>query len=144
MNRREALRSLSLSMGYVVAVPAVMNMLESCTEDAETWTAVFLTDEEKHLVTHLVDIILPSSAIPGGLDLNLPQFIDMMCKDVMKASDQEMFHQGSQVFSERFSERFNKDMIKAKKDEVLALFAEYFDKSADESGIILQEQRNSL
>lgn len=143
MNRREALRSLSLSMGYVVAVPAVMNMLESCTEDAETWTAVFLTDKEKHLVTHLVDIILPSSAIPGGLDLNLPQFIDMMCKDVMKASDQEMFHQGSQVFSERFTERFNKDMIKANKEEVLALFAEYFDKSADESGIILQEQRKN-
>lgn len=143
MNRREALRSLSLGMGYVVAVPAVMNMLESCTQDKETWSSVFLTDKEKHMVVHLVDIILPSSDIPGGLDVNLPQFIDMMCMDVMNESDKEMFHQGSHVFAERFRENFNKDIAKAKKKEILELFAGYFDKTAEESRIVFQEQRKN-
>ena len=144
MNRREALKGLTLGMGYVVAVPTVISMLESCAAETETWPAVFLTDKEKHVVVQLVDIILPATDIPGGLDVNLPQFVDMMCKDVMKASDQEMFHQGSQVFAERFKEKFNKDIIKSKKKEVLALFSGYFDKSPEETSIILRKQSVSL
>lgn len=144
MNRREALKGLTLGMGYVVAVPTVMSMLESCATETETWPAVFLTDKEKHMVVQLVDIILPASDIPGGLDINLPQFIDMMCKDVLNASDQELFHQGSQVFAERFTEKFDKDIIRAKKKEVLALFSGYFDKSADESSVILNTQRKNV
>lgn len=144
MNRREALKGLTLGMGYVVAVPTVMSMLESCATETETWPAVFLTDKEKHMVVQLVDIILPASDIPGGLDINLPQFIDMMCKDVLNTSDQEMFHQGSQVFAERFTEKFDKDIIKAKKKEVLALFSGYFDKSTDESSVILNTQRKNV
>lgn len=144
MNRREALKGLTLGMGYVVAVPTVMSMLESCATETETWPAVFLTDKEKHMVVQLVDIILPASDIPGGLDINLPQFIDMMCKDVLNESDQELFHQGSQVFAERFTKKFDKDIIRAKKKEVLELFSVYFDKSADESSVILNTQRKNI
>lgn len=144
MNRRAALKGLTLGMGYVVAVPTVMSMLESCATETETWPAVFLTDKEKHMVVELVDIILPASDIPGGLDVNLPQFIDMMCKDVLNASDQEMFHQGSQVFAERFTKKFDKDIVKGKKKDILDLFSSYFDKNAEESSEILKTQRKNI
>jgi hypothetical protein len=144
MNRREAIKGMSLSLGYVVAAPAVMGILESCTGETQMWTSVFFTDNEKNVVVQLVDIILPSSDTPGGLELNLPQFIDMMCNDVMTASDKDIFHQGSQVFSERFSKRFHKEITKAKKKEVLALFGAYFDKTPEESGIILEQQKKRI
>jgi hypothetical protein len=92
----------------------------------------------------LVDIILPSSDIPGGLELNLPQFIDMMCKDVMTASDKDAFHQGSRIFSDRFSKRFHKEITKAKKKEVLELFGAYFDKTPEETKIIVEQQKTRI
>ncbi len=144
MNRREALRGLSLSLGYAVSVPSVLSVLQACSVENESWTSVFLTESEKNIVTQLVDIILPSSDIPGGLEINLPQFVDMMCKDVMTKSDQEIFHQGSDVFSKRFKLRFNKDIRKAKKHEVLEVFANYFDKTPAESKQILEKQKKNI
>ena len=144
MNRREALRGLSLSLGYAVSVPSVLSVLQACSVENESWTSVFLTENEKNMVTQLVDIILPSSDIPGGLEINLPQFVDMMCKDVMIKSDQDIFHQGSEVFSKRFKLRFNKDIKKAKKQEVLEVFAEYFDKTPSESKKILEKQKKNI
>ena len=144
MNRREALRGLSLSLGYAVSVPTVLSVLQACSVENESWTSVFLTENEKNMVTQLVDIILPSSDIPGGLEMNLPQFIDMMCKDVMIKSDQDIFHQGSEVFANRFKLKFNKDIIKAKKKEVLDVFSAYFDKTPAESRKILEKQKKNI
>jgi len=144
MNRREALRGLSLSLGYAVSVPSVLSVLQACSVENEPWTSVFLTENEKNMVTQLVDIILPTSDIPGGLEINLPHFVDMMCKDVMTKSDQEIFHQGSEVFSERFKLSFDKDIRKAKKDEVLEVFANYFDKTPAESKNILEKQKKNI
>lgn len=144
MNRREALRGLSLSLGYAVSVPSVLSVLQACSVENESWTSVFFTESEKNMATQLVDIILPSSDIPGGLDINLPQFVDMMCKDVLTKSDQDIFHQGSDVFAEKFKLRYDKDIIKAKKHEVLELFAMYFDKTPAESKIILDNQKKNI
>ena len=144
MNRREALRGLSLSLGYAVSVPTVLSVLQACSVENESWTSVFLTENEKNMVTQLVDIILPSSDIPGGLEMNLPQFIDMMCKDVMIKSDQDIFHQGSEVFANRFKLKFNKEIIKAKKKEVLEVFSAYFDKTPAESRKILEKQKKNI
>ncbi len=136
MNRRDVLKGLTLSLGYAVATPTALSMLQSCSEKSEKWNAVFLNEAEKNMVTHLVDIILPQTDTPGGLDLNLPQFIDLMCNDVLYPADQELFHQGSQVFAKRFNKKFKRDLQKATKEEIMTLFAFYFDKDASESAAI--------
>lgn len=136
MNRRDVLKGLTLSLGYAVATPAALSMLQSCTQKSEQWKTVFLNGQEKNMVTHLVDIILPKTDTPGGLDVNLPQFIDLMCHDVLYPSDQELFHRGSEVFAVRFRKKFKKDLEKASRDEVLTLFGFYFDKDASEAAAI--------
>jgi hypothetical protein len=60
MDRRTALKNLSLSLGYVVSAPTLMNMLSSCTANPVTWQPVFFNEPERNLVIHLVDIIIPS------------------------------------------------------------------------------------
>lgn len=136
MNRRDVLKGLTLSLGYAVATPTALSMLQSCTQKSEDWKTVFLNEEEKNMVTHLVDIILPKTDTPGGLEINLPQFIDLMCHDVLYPFDQELFRQGSKVFASRFRKKFKKDLEKASRDEVLNLFAFYFDKDASEAADI--------
>ena len=88
MKRREAIKDLSLGIGYVVSAPAVLGILESCSNPEPSWTADFLCDELKPMVIHLVDIFLPSSDIPCGVELNLPQFIVKMCADILVKKDQ--------------------------------------------------------
>ena len=136
MNRRDTIKGIALSLGYVVAAPTVMGVLESCTSKSKTWSAVYFTEKEQHFVTYLVDIILPSTDTPGGLDVNLPQFVDMMSQDMFSADEKNVFKEGSEIFASRFSEKFGKDISVSNKKEVAELFAVYFDLPPKEQGKI--------
>ncbi len=141
MNRRTALKNLTLSIGYVISAPTIMSVLSSCTEDADTWKPVFLSESEKHIVTHLVDIILPSSDLPGGLDVNIPQFIDIMYLDTETEMKKKQFRKGASFFANKFKEMFRKNVIKGKKEDIQKLFSSYFDLSDEKTQEILKEQK---
>lgn len=144
MNRRKAIKELGLSLGYVVSAPALIGVLQSCEENKENWTALFFNENEKRVVSYLVDILLPASDTPGGLDLNLQQFIDMMCQDILEGPDKDLFHQGSDIFGSRFKEMFNKDILKAKKKEVKELFSVYFDLDEAQTNKVRALQNQNL
>jgi hypothetical protein len=144
MNRRTALKNLTLSLGYVVSVPTILSAFSSCTEKEATWQPLFLSEQEKFMVTNLVDIILPTSDILGGLDVNIPQFIDKMYHDIAIEPNKEIFQQGGAIFATKFQEKFQKKITKGDKAEIEDLFADYFDVSAEVSKKILWEQRKEL
>ncbi len=144
MNRRDLIKGLSLTFGYAVAAPTVLSVLESCSSKEQSWNPVFLNESEKHYISHLVDIILPVTDIPGGLDVNLPQFIDMMSQDMLKPEEKELFKDGSEIFAQRFREKFNKDIAVSDKEEVAEIFAIYFDLQAADQSKILRRQAMSL
>lgn len=141
MNRRTALKNLTMSLGYTVAAPTIFNMLSSCTAEAETWVPLFLSPEEKHMVTHLVDIILPATDTPGALDVNVPQFLDLMYNDIEKKENQDIFKKGASLFAEKFKSQFTSEATKGDKEQFETLLAAHFNISDDETGTILKEQR---
>jgi hypothetical protein len=143
MNRRTALKNLTLSIGYVVSVPTIMSTLSSCNEKVATWQPLFLSEQEKFMVTHLVDIILPTSDIPGGLDVNIPKFMDKMYQEIELESNQKAFRQGGEIFAIKFGDRYGKKIMKGNKNEIQDLFAHYFVISKEETDKVLQEQRKS-
>jgi len=145
MNRRDIIKGLGLTFGYVVAAPSVLSILESCsTKKEDSWEAVFFNGNEKHYINHLVDIIMPATDTPGGLEVNLPQFIDMMCHDMLKPDEQEVFKDGSLIFSQRFKARFKLDIGDSSKDELSAIFANYFDLESDAQSKVLKRQAMNL
>ncbi|AUP80028.1 gluconate 2-dehydrogenase subunit 3 family protein [Flavivirga eckloniae] len=91
MDRRSALKNLTMGLGYSIAAPTIFNVLSSCNAEKESWTPLFLSKEEKHIVTHLADIILPASDTPGALDVNIPQFLDVMYHDIEKKTKSGSF-----------------------------------------------------
>ncbi len=141
MKRREAIKNLSLGIGYVVSAPAVLGILESCSKPEKGWEAVFLGEELKPIVNHLVDIILPRSESPGGLDLNLPQFIDRMCADILTKTDRELVLRGGSLFAERVASHTGRAVIKADRKEVKEVFEFYFDLSPEEQKAVLDRQQ---
>ena len=141
MNRRTALKNLSMSLGYTVAAPTIFNMLSSCTAETNTWSPLFLSSDEKYIVTHLADIIIPVSDTPGALDVNVPQFLDMMYHDIERKGNQDIFKQGALVFAKKFKSKFDSEVIKGKKEQFETLLASYFKISDDASEAILAEQK---
>lgn len=132
MNRRDIVKGLALSLGYAVAAPTVISVLESCSLNKKSWPALYFSDQEKHYVTHLVDIILPKTDLPGGLEVNLPQFIDMMSHDMYNPEEKIVFKAGSAIFAQKFLDKFGKDIGSSTKTEVKELFVLFFDLSQEE------------
>ena len=141
MNRRNAIKNLTLSLGYVVATPTIMSVLSSCNEDVATWKPLFFSEEQQHLVTNLAAIILPSSNVPGAIDVNVPQFIDKMYMNIELKKNQHNFMQGASIFAERFKSMFGKKAIKGSEVDIKKLFATYFNLSENETQKIVKEQR---
>lgn len=133
-----------MSIGYTVAAPTIMNVLVSCSNESSTWPAQFFSEEEKYMVTHLVDIILPSDEkAPGAIDINIPQFIDKMYHDIELDTNKDYFKKGAQLFANTFLKSKGKNILKANKDDFNALVTEYFDVSDEASKNIFNLQRKA-
>ena len=143
MDRRKALKNLTYSLGYAVATPTIFSILSSCTSEVETWKPVYFTEVQKHMVTHLVDIIIPATDVAGGLDVNVPQFMDLMYKDIEQENNQNSFQKGAVIFQKKFESQFSKEILKGEKEEIQELFESYFVISEDETKRILKEQKRS-
>ena len=141
MNRRTALKNLTMSLGYTVAAPTIFNMLSSCTAEVNTWSPLFLSSEEKHMVNQLADIILPASDTPGALDVNVPQFLDLMYHDIETKENQELFKKGASVFSEKFKSQFDLEVTKGNQEQFEIMLSSHFDISDEESATVFKEQR---
>ncbi len=144
MDRRTALKNLTLGMGYTVAAPTIMNILASCTDQSETWTANFLSEEEKHMVTHLSDVMLPTDELPGAIDVNIPQFIDQMYHNIETDSKKEVFRMGASYLAEAFLKTHQKPVLEGTKQDFQNLVGDYFDISDEASKKIMREQHKTL
>ncbi len=89
MNRREALRSIGLTTGFVVVSPSLLTLLQSCTTEKEHWQPTFLTTDEGIFLTRVVDIILPKTdGSPSATEVNVPEFIDKYMDQVLLEEEQ--------------------------------------------------------
>lgn len=100
MDRRIALKNIGLSLGYVVATPTLISLVQSCkTENVVTWTPEFLSKEEGAVLSKLVDIILPKTDTPSASEVGVHIFIDKFANDVMEEKDQQFFKMAMNKFT---------------------------------------------
>ncbi|WP_282122987.1 gluconate 2-dehydrogenase subunit 3 family protein [Algibacter mikhailovii] len=143
MNRRDALKNLTMGLGYAVATPTIMNLLVSCKADVNEWAPLFLSQDEQFIVTQIVDVILPGSETPGGLDVNIPQFLDLMYHDIEIESNQKAFKEGAKLFTTSFNDIFKKEAVEGSKKEYNTIVSRYFDLSDEESEAVFKNQRKN-
>jgi len=141
MNRRIALKKMSLALGYTLAAPTLISTLYSCTSEPETWQPLFLIKNQKYIVTQLADIILPPTEIVGAIDLNIPEFIDKMYADVASEEAMDIFKKGGDLFGKSFVERFDKDPESGSKEDYNELLETYFGISDESQEKIFQLTR---
>jgi DNA replication initiation complex subunit (GINS family) len=92
MDRRIALKNMGLALGYTVAMPTLISIVQSCKNEKELeWTPDFFSKEEGHVLTQLVDIILPKTDTPSASEVQVNLFIDRFVDQVMEKQQQDFF-----------------------------------------------------
>jgi glucoside 3-dehydrogenase (cytochrome c) hitch-hiker subunit len=98
MKRREVLKGMGLSLGYAIATPSLLSLLQSCNTDKVIWTPKFVSPSVGSVLEELIDLILPKTDnSPGALEVNVPEFIDLYFGKAMDDERQHEFSVGLQA-----------------------------------------------
>lgn len=117
MDRRKALKNMGLAMGYTVATPTLLSIMQSCKgEPVATWTPEFFTPAEGGTLTKLVDIILPKTDTPSAAELQVDVFIDKLAMDVMEKDQQDFLR----MAMGKFTDKALQDSGKSKVEDLMA------------------------
>lgn len=99
MQRRTALKQLGLSFGALTMTPTVMSLLQSCQNDATSWTPAFFSQEKARFVEKITELILPTTAnSPGAIELNLIRFIDSYLATIAGEEEQDFIQKALDLF----------------------------------------------
>lgn len=123
MDRRKALKNMGLAMGYTVAAPTLISIMQSCQgEPVLEWTPDFFSKDQGEVLTKLVDIILPKTDTPSASEVQVNLFIDRFSNEVM-TKDQQAF---AKMTMNRFLEKATKN---ASKEKIADLSSEELEKT---------------
>ncbi|MGB0837969.1 MAG: gluconate 2-dehydrogenase subunit 3 family protein [Flavobacteriaceae bacterium] len=125
MDRRRALKNIGFTIGGLAATPTALSVLSSCTDSRSQWQPTYFTLEEAITITHVVDVVFPVSELPGAVEVNVPQLIDVMFRDVEDADKQKVFKEGISRFVKKFEEKSGKSIEQASNEDIAVLFEYY-------------------
>lgn len=109
MDRRLALKQLALFTGGLMAFP-------SCDFSRENILAVYkklqITEENRAVLTKVVETILPEGEIAGAKELGMQDFVLVMANDCMNEEDQKRFSNGLKKFDPYVQKNFGGSFLK--------------------------------
>jgi hypothetical protein len=112
MDRRLALKNMGMAMGYTVAAPTLISILQSCqSEPKEVWNPVYFNADEAHVTKELVDIILPKTDLPSASELQLHKFLDQFMDQVVELEERDFMRMAMGKFMEKARADSGKETI---------------------------------
>ncbi len=142
MKRRDVLKGIGLSLGYVVVTPSVLSLLQSCKNTKTIdWSPAFFNKNQMTVITNLVDLILPKTDdLSGALDVKVPQFIDAYVNEVSKPKDQKELKQGIDAIMKKLK----KPVSDLKTSDYDALLAQYLKASKAKQASFKKDKNEAL
>jgi hypothetical protein len=117
MDRRIALKNMGLALGYTVATPTLLSLMQGCKEvETVNWTPDFYTKEEGMILMKLVDILLPKTDTPSASEVNVHVFIDRFTNEIMEEVQQDMIR----ISFDKFIKNVLKESGKEKVEDLTA------------------------
>lgn len=99
MDRRNALKNMGVALGYTVATPTLISLMQSCkSETAKAWVPDFFSPEEGNVLKQLVDLLLPATDTPSASDVQVHMFIDRFAAEVMTSEQQAFWRMATGIF----------------------------------------------
>ncbi len=114
MNRREAVRQLTLLFGGVMSAPL---MAGAMGEKIYFGPSVTVSKEQELLLAEIADVIIPSTTTPGAKAAGVEQFIVRVMRDCYVEADQVGFYQGLDKAEKISTDKFGKSFLKLEADQ---------------------------
>ncbi|CAM4187747.1 gluconate 2-dehydrogenase subunit 3 family protein [Flavobacterium weaverense] len=138
MDRRIAVKNIALLLGLVVSGSTVLSLFNACSTDQKKIKGEFFDAADMYIVESLVDIILPISSSIGAKELNVSQFVDKMCKYVLREVNQKEIRLGIEEFRKKFEKITDKISTEGNREDYSLMIKTYFDISHKEQKIIFE------
>ena len=124
MERRKAIKNLGLSFGAMVATPAAVSLLESCSgPTTETWIPTYYSNAQGVMLRKVIDRILPAvDDLPSATEVNVHVFIDKFMAEVMALDQREQMTVAFDTCSAALLEKADTDDHERVTDEVIDAF----------------------
>jgi len=124
MKRREALKSITLSSGMILTSGTIMSILQACSAhgNENNWQPQFFSSEQGSFFRSLCDFLLPATDTPGGLDVGVPQIVDILLMNVYEAKYIEQFTHWFKVLDNEYFNVYKKSMKESTEEERQAFF----------------------
>lgn len=123
MKRRDALKNTALLGGASLLTTSLFSLLQSCKSEPRLgWQPKFLSTEHAQLISSLVDTILPKTDTPGGLDVKVDMFMDLVFDRLYDEAGKQSVAAEMDQFNENCKAKFGKtfyELDAAQKTELL-------------------------
>ncbi|WP_166385941.1 MULTISPECIES: gluconate 2-dehydrogenase subunit 3 family protein [unclassified Polaribacter] len=142
MDRRKALKSMSLAIGGFVITPSILSIFASCTSDKVDVNYLFLSKEQSLVMNHLVAVVLPIS----NVNIHYTSFIDKMLYHTVSKENKQLFIAGYLEFEKNYQRLFNQEILKVNTSNIQKIVEKYFSisKQKEEAVFTLLEKDFSL
>ena len=101
MNRRDLLKKGVYGLAGVTLSSALISSLQSCTS-IEKYSPLYFSKTEFSLLSNIVDFLIPKTETPGGLEMKVPQFIDIIISETYNEESKNNFSNKLKVLIEDF------------------------------------------
>jgi len=112
MDRRSALKNISIGIGITVSSGSLMALISGCKSDSsatETLGADLLNDQQAGFLEEIMDIMLPKTDTPGAKELGLIKYVKAILNQLYEVKDQKAFGKGLALFQGAVKEKFSLD-----------------------------------
>ncbi len=132
MNRREALKTSSLILGYSITAGTAAAVLSGCNADPSLdWTPNNFSTKQAFMVAELSEMIIPQTETPGAKEAMVDRFIDAII-DCYPPAERQKFLAQLDAFDLRIIEDHGKTFNKCTLKEKIAIMDEISSDSASE------------
>lgn len=108
IDRREAVRRISIALGATVSAPTVVGLLSGCEPPraAGPYTPRTLVDGRLRRVETLAEVLIPETDTPGASAARVHEFVDMMLTDFFSSDERARFLDGLAEVESEAAARF--------------------------------------
>lgn len=125
MDRREALKKLSLILGGTVALPIATGFLAGCSPDSNTSTAPkSLSFDQDKLLETIAELIIPQTSTPGAKAAGVSKFIDSIITGWFSDAEKEDFLTGMQEALDYCEAQNGKPFLQCSQQQQIELLTE--------------------
>lgn len=122
MNRRKALQKAGLIAGTALTMPTLLSLLQSCQSQPRLdWQPEFFNEDEALLIASLIDMILPRTETPGGLDVKADMFIDKIIARTYDQEGQQNIRDQMAAFNSECQKEYGDTFVNLKDEDKFAV-----------------------